>query len=92
MPAVATGAPVRDMPYVEYDEVEAICADCGRIFRSEEALGSHREEAHAGLDRAPGTAGAAVAAASPAAECAVCGRRFDSATTLRSHAARAHPR
>jgi hypothetical protein len=34
------------MPYVEYDEVEAICSDCGRTFRSEEALYAHREESH----------------------------------------------
>ncbi|MGA8663591.1 MAG: hypothetical protein WB809_00760 [Thermoplasmata archaeon] len=34
------------MPYVEYDEVEAVCADCGRIFRSEEALALHRQESH----------------------------------------------
>ncbi|HLM91149.1 MAG TPA: hypothetical protein VK424_03755 [Thermoplasmata archaeon] len=34
------------MPYVEYDEVEAVCADCGRIFRSEEALALHRLESH----------------------------------------------
>jgi len=34
------------MPYVEYDEVEAMCSDCGRTFRSEEALSLHREESH----------------------------------------------
>jgi hypothetical protein len=34
------------MPYVEYDEVEAICSDCGRTFRSEEALEAHRLESH----------------------------------------------
>ncbi|MGD0257932.1 MAG: hypothetical protein ABSB90_08685 [Thermoplasmata archaeon] len=34
------------MPYVEYDEVEAICSDCGRTFRSEEALDAHRLESH----------------------------------------------
>jgi DNA-directed RNA polymerase subunit RPC12/RpoP len=77
------------MPYVEYDEVEAICADCGRIFRSEEALTAHREEAHAGLDRREHPH----ALLSPArATCATCGREFDSATVLRSHAARSHPR
>jgi hypothetical protein len=77
------------MPYVEYDEVEAICSDCGRIFRSEEALGTHREEAHAGIvRRAP-----VVTKASAATEtCPVCHRTFDSATTLRSHMARNHPR
>ncbi|MGA7922397.1 MAG: C2H2-type zinc finger protein [Thermoplasmata archaeon] len=35
------------MPYVEYDEVQAVCPDCGRPFRSEEALDQHREEVHA---------------------------------------------
>jgi hypothetical protein len=34
------------MPYVEYDEVQAACSDCGRIFRSEEALEAHRKESH----------------------------------------------
>ncbi len=34
------------MPYVEYDEVEAVCSDCGRTFRSEEALEAHRLDAH----------------------------------------------
>ncbi len=38
------------MPYVEYDEIEAICSECGRVFRSEETLTAHKEEAHAGLD------------------------------------------
>jgi DNA-directed RNA polymerase subunit RPC12/RpoP len=77
------------MPYVEYDEVEAICSDCGRIFRSEEALSVHREEAHAGLDR---TAPVLRPMAAAGATCSVCGRRFDSATTLRTHTARAHAR
>jgi hypothetical protein len=44
------GAP----PYVEYDEVEAICAECGMVFRSEEALGSHKELTH-GSDPPPKT-------------------------------------
>jgi hypothetical protein len=34
------------MPYVEYDEVEAVCAECGRIFRSEDALALHQQESH----------------------------------------------
>jgi uncharacterized C2H2 Zn-finger protein len=77
------------MPYVEYDEVEAICSDCGRIFRSEEALATHREEAHAGIVRRTPVAPAPVALG---ANCPVCDRRFDSATTLRAHQARSHPR
>jgi uncharacterized C2H2 Zn-finger protein len=77
------------MPYVEYDEVEAICSDCGRIFRSEDALSAHREEAHAGIVPRTGVA-TTVAATRPT--CPVCDRAFDSATTLRSHQARAHRR
>jgi hypothetical protein len=77
------------MPYVEYDEVEAICSDCGRIFRSEEALAVHREEAHAGIVRR--TPVAHPSAATKVA-CPVCERPFDSATTLRAHQARSHPR
>jgi uncharacterized C2H2 Zn-finger protein len=34
------------MPFVEYDEVEAVCPDCGMIFRSEEALEHHQAEVH----------------------------------------------
>jgi hypothetical protein len=77
------------MPYVEYDEVEAICSDCGRIFRSEDALAAHREEAHAGIVR---RAPVATKAATTSASCPVCQRPFDSATTLRSHMARSHSR
>lgn len=35
------------MPFVEYDEIEAVCSECGMIFRSEEALEAHRERTHA---------------------------------------------
>lgn len=38
------------MPYVEYDEIEAICSECGRVFRSEETLATHKEESHSGLE------------------------------------------
>jgi len=38
------------MPYVEYDEIEAVCSECGRVFRSEEALVAHKEESHSGLE------------------------------------------
>jgi uncharacterized C2H2 Zn-finger protein len=75
------------MPYVEYDEVEAICSDCGRIFRSEEALVSHREESHSGRDERP-----ARADTSAEQSCPVCHQRFDSGLTLRTHVAKAHPR
>jgi len=73
------------MPYVEYDEVEAICSDCGRVFRSEEALAEHQAEAHSGqepTERAP-TRAASV-------KCSLCQRTFRSAAALREHNAHAH--
>jgi uncharacterized C2H2 Zn-finger protein len=72
------------VPYVEYDEVEAICSDCGRIFRSEEALSAHREESHAGL-----VGGASTASPSPL-KCPECDREFDSPDALRVHRGRSH--
>jgi len=74
------------MPYVEYDEVEAICPDCGRIFRSEEALAAHREESHAGLEEAARPSLTARNA------CPVCGREYATASALRAHASEAHRR
>jgi uncharacterized C2H2 Zn-finger protein len=73
------------MPYVEYDEVEAICPDCGRIFRSEDALAAHREESHAGI-----TSPAAAVTSSPSFPCPECGRPFDSREALRVHRGRSH--
>ncbi len=70
------------MPYVEYDEVEAICADCGRVFRSEEALAAHRAEAHAAQEGEP--------APTAFVRCSLCQKRFRSATALREHNARSH--
>lgn len=35
------------MPYVEYDEAGAVCAECGRQFPDEEALDAHRRASHA---------------------------------------------
>jgi DNA-directed RNA polymerase subunit RPC12/RpoP len=73
------------MPYVEYDEVEAICSDCGRTFRSEDALAAHREESHSGREERVRTA-----AAPSVATCPTCSREFDSSTALRIHASNAH--
>lgn len=70
------------MPFVEYDEVEAVCSDCGRIFRSEEALAAHRIDSHAGRVAPP---------AKDPLTCPICQRRFLSAAQLRSHRARQHP-
>jgi DNA-directed RNA polymerase subunit RPC12/RpoP len=73
------------MPYVEYDEVEAICSDCGRVFRSEDALAEHQSEAHSGKESA-----AAPTARKPSVKCSLCSRKFLSTTALREHTARAH--
>jgi C2H2-type zinc finger/Zinc finger, C2H2 type len=72
------------MPYVEYDEVQAVCSDCGRIFPNEEALAAHRDEAHAGL----GTPGGSPPAKQ--VECSVCHKRFRSTALLTEHNRKAH--
>ncbi|HYK93033.1 MAG TPA: C2H2-type zinc finger protein [Thermoplasmata archaeon] len=71
------------MPYVEYDEVEAACSDCGRLFRSEEALAAHRSEAHA-----PDSKSAPIRVAP--VTCAVCHRRLASVSALARHNRSAH--
>jgi hypothetical protein len=71
------------VPYIEYDEVEAICPDCGRTFRSEEALTTHLQDSHAGRDEGPTAIGSLV--------CPTCHRRADSEAALRAHVARIHP-
>ena len=73
------------MPYVEYDEVEAICSECGRVFRSEEALAEHQAEAHSGKESAakPGNR-------KPMVKCSLCDQKFLSPTALREHSVRAH--
>ena len=71
------------MPYVEYDEVQAACSDCGRAFPSEESLDEHRREAHGGLDR-PSTAPL------PRVACSVCQATFRSTAALTEHNRRAH--
>jgi len=69
------------MPFVEYDEVEAVCSDCGRIFRSEEALAAHRVDSHSGrVEPAP----------KDPMVCPDCERRFTSTAELRAHRAREH--
>lgn len=73
------------MPYVEYDEVEAACTECGRLFRSEEALASHREEAHA-----PGAGKAEPASPRKAIRCTVCHQTLPSLSALQRHSRQAH--
>ncbi len=73
------------MPYVEYDEVEAACTDCGRLFRSEESLAAHRAEAH-GKDGRP----ASRSPPAPPVVCSVCQRPFPSVSALARHNQRSH--
>ena len=72
------------MPYVEYDEVQAVCSDCGRIFPSEDALAAHRVEAHGGLEEA------GRAPEAKRIECSVCHKRFRSTAGLTDHNRKAH--
>ena len=74
----------REMPYVEYDEVQAVCSDCGRIFPSDDALAAHRDEAHAGLAETP------LPSAAKRVECSVCHARFRSTSALLTHSRKAH--
>jgi uncharacterized C2H2 Zn-finger protein len=73
------------MPYVEYDEVEAICPDCGRIFRSEDALATHRTESHSGLED-----GSTVADPDEEVPCPKCHHVFASRNALEMHRREAH--
>ena len=70
------------MPYVEYDEVEAACSECGRMFRTEEALAAHRQESH--------TTAPEEKARSHRVACSVCHRTFGSTGALAEHNRRAH--
>jgi hypothetical protein len=71
-------------PYVEYDEVEAICPECGRIFRAEEALRAHRLESHpAAADPEAGQRPHRVA-------CSLCDRTFPNVAGLTEHNRRSH--
>ncbi len=69
------------MPFVEYDEVGAVCAECGRQFPTEEALTVHKADSHA---QAPPEAKKQTVA------CSVCRRRFPSIGQLAEHNRRAH--
>jgi hypothetical protein len=73
------------MPYVEYDEVEAICRDCGRVFRSEDALDEHRKEAHASAVRSPGEP-----EHPKTVKCSLCKERFHTTAALQDHTRKAH--
>jgi C2H2 type zinc finger protein len=73
------------MPYVEYDEVEAVCRDCGRAFRSEDALDEHRAEAHASAVNAPSEP-----VHPKTVKCSLCRQRFTTTAALQEHTRRAH--
>lgn len=72
------------MPYVEYDENEAVCPQCGSSFRSEEILEAHVRESHAdpadqgGADR------------NRTVLCSVCGASLPSVNALVRHNRIAH--
>lgn len=69
------------MPFVEYDEVGAVCAECGRQFPNEEALATHKADSH---DLAP------PAAKRHTVACSICRKRFPSIGQLTEHSRRAH--
>lgn len=72
----------RKVPFVEYDEVGAVCSDCGRLFGSEETLAAHRADVHPRpVEARP---------AQSRVSCSVCGRRLRSVGALSEHNRRAH--
>ncbi len=73
------------MPYVEYDENEAVCPQCGSTFRSPEILETHVRESHAApADAAPRGAQA------KKVRCSVCGAELASVTALTRHNREVH--
>jgi Zinc-finger of C2H2 type len=75
-PAVASR-----MPYVEYDDVAAVCSDCGMTFLSVEALEAHQAQVH------PSGHGDAVPepARPGSLRCESCQRLFSSASAFQDH-------
>ena len=85
MPGEEVGGIPDPMPYVEYDEVEAVCRDCGRAFRSEDALEEHRKESHSSTLKPPGEA------AKPRnVKCSLCRERFHTTAALQEHTRKVH--
>jgi uncharacterized Zn finger protein len=72
------------VPYVEYDENEAVCPQCGSAFRSQEVLEAHLKESH------EGQGGSAPAPSRKTVRCSVCGVRLSSITALERHNREAH--
>ncbi|MCI4352841.1 MAG: C2H2-type zinc finger protein [Thermoplasmata archaeon] len=73
------------MPYVEYDEVGASCAECGRLFRSAEDLDAHRRESHVAARTA-----APAKSRVPTLACSICTRKFYSVAALQDHTRKDH--
>ncbi len=73
------------MPYVEYDEVEGACPECGATFRSQEALEAHARESHAGPAGGPTRT-----PATRSVKCSVCGAQLASVSALQRHNRQAH--
>jgi hypothetical protein len=76
------------MPYIEYDEVEAVCSECGMTFRSEEVLEVHRRQVHVPAQPSPGDS-------PPHPEplrCGACEQLFNSPTAFRDHQRIVHHR
>lgn len=73
------------VPFVDYDEVKAVCSDCGRLFLSEEALREHRAEAHVAGEPDPGPGRPVTTVA-----CSVCHQSFRSTGALQTHSRRTH--
>jgi uncharacterized Zn finger protein len=72
------------VPYVEYDENEAVCPQCGSAFRSPEVLEAHRRESHGE------TGGGAPSPSRKTVRCSVCGARLPSIAALERHNRTAH--
>jgi len=72
------------VPYVEYDENEAVCPQCGSAFRSPEVLEAHRRESHGG------TGGGTPPPTRKTVRCSVCGARLSSIAALERHNREAH--
>jgi uncharacterized Zn finger protein len=72
------------VPFVEYDESEAICPQCGSAFRSTEVLETHVRDSH-------GTPGPEAATRAPrSVRCSVCGARLSSVAALQRHNRESH--
>jgi len=72
------------VPYVEYDETQAVCPQCGTAFRSPEILEEHLKDSHGG------PSGGAPAERPKRVTCSVCGARLLSVSALQRHNREAH--